>query len=386
MAVRASGTALEMTLVKSNTSMSVSYLVELRLKSGSVNADPAHQIEWRAACASGWLSLDRTNGSVHSSAPVAEILATANGRGLNDTARSGPIVTSVMFNSSTAFMASSDFIDGTNMQKIDVRLTIKAQVYLESGDVQLVSADGTPIGSGGSAEASTDLRVNVYTRDCERRPIQRPDQNIEVVLQGSSVVTQTFMMKPGSDEHLWYTVVVPASELTHTGDYTIRVTAHGGTEPHESHSEQDSVHQLKFRISDRSRFKLIFGATSAAVLGALLIALLVFVRRSREGMKDVVKSFFKMELRAAAELLIDAWDIYGARDLCLRVAAVRCTNSAGWCATVLARLQATCSRSRRCSGCEARTGFRACWCLGSFSSHWLWLLLPSRSLASSTSS
>jgi hypothetical protein len=301
MAARASSTTLEMTLFKSNTSMTISYPIELRLKSGSIDADLRHRIEWRATWPSGWLSVDRASGTVYSSAPVAEIIAIANGSGLNDTARSGPVITSITFNSSATAMTSSDFVKGTNVQTIAVRLTINANIYLEADDVQLLSTDGAPI-ERGSVEASTDLRVNVYTRDCERRPIQRPDQNIVVWLQGSSVVTQTFIMKPGSDEHLWYTVVVLASELTHTGEYIIRVTA----------QRSGSVHQLEFRINDRSRFKLIFGATSAAVLGVLLIALLVFVRRSRERVKDVVKSFFKMELRAAAELLVDAWDIYGA--------------------------------------------------------------------------
>jgi hypothetical protein len=301
MAVRAASTALEMTLLKSNTSVTVSYPIELRLKSGSIDADPKHRIEWSATWPSGWLSLDRLSGPVHSTAPVAEIIATANGSGLNDTMRSGPVFTSITFDSSAAAMTSSDFVQGTNVQTIAVRLTINANVYLEADDVQLLSADGAPI-EGGSVKASTDLRVNVYTRDCERQPIQRPDQNIVVQLQGLSVVTQTFVMRPGSDEHLWYTVVLPASELTHTGDYIIRVMA----------QRSGSVHQLEFRITDRSRFKLVFGATAAAVLGVLLIALLVFVRRSRERMKDLVKSFFKMELRAVVELLVDVWDIYGA--------------------------------------------------------------------------
>jgi hypothetical protein len=164
MAVRAASTALEMTLLKSNTSVTVSYPIELRLKSGSIDADPKHRIEWSATWPSGWLSLDRASGPVHSTAPVAEIIATANGSGLNDTMRSGPVVTNITFNSSAAAMTSSDFVQGTNVQTIAVRLTINANVYLEADDVQLLSADGAPI-EGGSVKASTDLRVNVYTRD-----------------------------------------------------------------------------------------------------------------------------------------------------------------------------------------------------------------------------
>jgi hypothetical protein len=70
-------------------------------------------------------------------------------------------------------------------------------------------------------------------------------------------------------------------------------------------------------VVNPSNKNLIFGSVAAAVLGALLIVMLILAYRNRDRMKEVVKSFLKLEIRTAAELLIDAWDIYGALLACL---------------------------------------------------------------------
>ena len=101
-----------------------------------------------------------------------------------------------------------------------------------------------------------------------------------------------------------YTATVPADWVRDPEPVQLIITS-GAT------SESKSCN-ISLTIVDPSRRDLVFGSIAAAVLGVLLIALLVFVRRSRERMKDLVKSFFKMELRAVVELLVDVWDIYGA--------------------------------------------------------------------------
>jgi hypothetical protein len=40
--------------------------------------------------------------------------------------------------------------------------------------------------------------------------------------------------------------------------------------------------------------------------------MLIAAYRNRDRMKEVVKNFLKLEIRTAAELLLDVWDIYGA--------------------------------------------------------------------------
>jgi hypothetical protein len=65
-------------------------------------------------------------------------------------------------------------------------------------------------------------------------------------------------------------------------------------------------------IVDPSRKNLIFGSIAAAVLGVLLAVMLIVACRNRDRMKEMVKNFLKLEIRTAAELLLDVWDIYGA--------------------------------------------------------------------------
>ncbi len=70
---------------------------------------------------------------------------------------------------------------------------------------------------------------------------------------------------------------------------------------------------MMLMIADPSRKNLIFGSIAAAVLGVLLAVMLFVACRNRDRMKEVVKNFLKLEIRTAAELLLDVWDIYGAR-------------------------------------------------------------------------
>ena len=106
-------------------------------------------------------------------------------------------------------------------------------------------------------------------------------------------------------------------------------------------------------IADPSKKNLIFGSIAAAVLGVLLAVMLIVACRNRDRMKEVVKNFLKLEIRTAAELLLDVWDIYGS--------PLSLFDSWTVCFTLLIgspptlggkwphRLQATRSRSPRCS-------------------------------------
>ena len=76
------------------------------------------------------------------------------------------------------------------------------------------------------------------------------------------------------------------------------------------------LHNVMLTIVDPSRTGLIFGSIAAAVLSVLLVVMLILARRNRDRMKEVVKNFLKLEIRTAAELLLDVWDIYGAPVSC----------------------------------------------------------------------
>ena len=65
-------------------------------------------------------------------------------------------------------------------------------------------------------------------------------------------------------------------------------------------------------IADPTRKNFIFGSIAAAVLGVLLVVMLIVACRNRDRMTEAVKNFLKLEIRPAAGLLLDVWDIYGA--------------------------------------------------------------------------
>ena len=69
---------------------------------------------------------------------------------------------------------------------------------------------------------------------------------------------------------------------------------------------------MMLTIADPSRKNLIFGSVAAVLLGVLLVLMLIVACRNRDRMREVVKNFLKLEIRTAAELLLDVWDIYGA--------------------------------------------------------------------------
>jgi hypothetical protein len=73
-----------------------------------------------------------------------------------------------------------------------------------------------------------------------------------------------------------------------------------------------SALRLSMTIVDPSQKDVLFGSIAAAVLGVLLVVMLILACRNRDRMKEVVKNFLKLEIRTAAELLLDVWDIYGA--------------------------------------------------------------------------
>jgi hypothetical protein len=132
---------------------------------------------------SSGLNLNIYSGFVHSGKPVAEIMVIANGTGLNDTARSGPIATSISFNSTSKRMLRSDFVDGTDVRTIKVQLTIVAVPDIQESYVIITSSSGRPVQSD-RVDAGDRLTVAVYAFDFERRPISRPDLLLSVELEG----------------------------------------------------------------------------------------------------------------------------------------------------------------------------------------------------------
>jgi hypothetical protein len=82
-------------------------------------------------------------------------------------------------------MASSDFVDGTNVRTIEVRLTIKAVPYVTDSHVVVTSsASGRIVQPGEPVEAGDRLTVAVKAVDADGLPISRRDLQLAVEVRG----------------------------------------------------------------------------------------------------------------------------------------------------------------------------------------------------------
>jgi hypothetical protein len=182
MAVRSSSETLQVTLVKTRSVTSVNATLEVRLKTGDIDAGAP--ITWTASPNStdaSWLSLSPSSGVIFSGEPVAPITVIVNGTGLNDTGTKGPIISGITITST-----SSDpvFINGMNdAQNIPVQLFIAAVPYVGASDVTLTSSSGRIVPPGEPVEAGDRLTIAVTACDAQRLPISRQDLQLTVVVK-----------------------------------------------------------------------------------------------------------------------------------------------------------------------------------------------------------
>jgi hypothetical protein len=185
-AVRASSTTLEVTLVKTNLSTTVEAQVEVRLKSGNVD-----EIHWIALLGTGsrsWLSLGSFSGNVSSAEPVATITVIANGAGLSDTAATSPMSSNItVYSKANVTLGDSHdsvFADRTEMQTIAVHLTIKAVPYIDDSHVTIAGSSGQTVQTGQPVTAGDQLTVTVNVYDTDGLPIRRSDLELTLELKG----------------------------------------------------------------------------------------------------------------------------------------------------------------------------------------------------------
>jgi hypothetical protein len=210
-------------------------------------------------------------------------------------------VTSILADGSVQFAHGSDRLD------LLVQVTVRAHAYVDETDVTILPKDDgeTVLVSGARVPAGTGLIVTVQTRDCDRLVIERSDQSLELVLTwGLGGYNSSIKLLPaGHSQPGLFKAEVPGTLLATTGSYSLRVVVL---------TEGWSGVSVSFKVVDPSRKALIFGTVAAVLLGGLLVVMLILAYRNRERMKEVVKSFLKLEFRTAAELIVDVWDFYGA--------------------------------------------------------------------------
>jgi hypothetical protein len=183
MAVRSSSETLQVTLVKTRTVTSATAQLEVRLKTGDIDA--ATPIQWTVSPSrtdAGWLSFSPSSGSVFSGEPVAPITVIVNGTGLNDTGTTGPIMSSITITSTSS---ESVFINGIDVQNIPLHLTVTAVPYVNESDVTLTSfISGRSIQPGEPVDAGEWLTITVGAFDAERGPISRDNLQLTVEIKG----------------------------------------------------------------------------------------------------------------------------------------------------------------------------------------------------------
>jgi hypothetical protein len=183
-AVRASSKSLNMTLVKTRSDTTVEAEVEVRLKTGNVD-----EIYFRALLATGsrWLSLGSSSGRLSSAGAVAPMAVMANGEGLSDTAATGPIRSSITVLSEvnvTLRLGDRVFANGTEVQTIDVYLTIIALPYINESHVAITGSSGRAVMLGESVDAGDRLMVAVKAFDTDGLSISRRDLPLTVEVRG----------------------------------------------------------------------------------------------------------------------------------------------------------------------------------------------------------
>jgi hypothetical protein len=214
MTVQASSAVLEITVIKSRNTTTRTATAELRLKSGDVKYDTnGHRIKWTADASKSWLTLHSKTGFVHSSNPVADVIVTADSAGFNDTAQSGPLTATITFRCEPEGpgMTTSDFVGGTEVRTIEVRLTITAVPYVSDSHVVITSsASGRIVQPGEPVEAGDRLTVAVKAVDADGLPISRRDLQLAVEVRGKlNRGRHSAPLEPNSAGSNVYTATIP---------------------------------------------------------------------------------------------------------------------------------------------------------------------------------
>jgi hypothetical protein len=144
---------------------------------------------------------------------VADVVVTVDSAGVNDTAQSGPLITTITFRCEAEGpgMASSDFVDGTKVRTIEVRLTIKAVPYVTDSHVVVTSsASGRIVQPGEPVEAGDRLTVAVKAVAADCLPISRRDLQLAVEVRGKVYRGRhSAPLKPSSAGSNVYTATIP---------------------------------------------------------------------------------------------------------------------------------------------------------------------------------
>jgi hypothetical protein len=320
MAVSGSSTSLSIQVRKTNITKTAYGIAEVRLTSG--NVEESAPVQWTAAVPgkdAAWLSCKLLNGTdsqlqvkgeVHGRSPASQFQVTVDASGLNDTRGAALYSSSIAIASTVTSYSAGDavtFTHGSDQLHLPVSVVVVAAAYLTEADVTIFSkANREPVSpSSSSVAVGTSLIVAVQTRDCDRLVIDRPDQQLRLVL------TSTLGGFRPRNVTLWYKecehcagvfeAELPGTALDNPGAYQLRIRS------------EDSAVTRTVTMFDPSGAQLAQGALLGSLAACILAVMLVMIYRNPKRAKQLLLSFVTNEFKMLLATISDVWDIVGMR-------------------------------------------------------------------------
>ncbi len=318
-AVSGSSTTLSIQVRKTKLMKSNYGVAEVRLTSG--NVEQSAPVHWTAAVPhrdAAWLSCKVLNstvsrmqvsGELHELSPASRFQVYVDASGLNDTRGAALYSSSIAITSTIAGYSgngSATFAQGSDQLHLPVSIAVVAAAYLTEADIMIlskakresISLSGVPIG--------TSLIVVVQTRDCDGLVIDRPDQQLKLVLisslGGFTRRNITLLYKECDQCVGLFEAELPGTAVGDPRSYQLRI-----------HSERDdSVVTLSVTAFDPSGAQIAQGAILGSLAVCVLAGMLIMIYRNPKRAKQLLLSFVTNEFKMLLATISEVWDIIGA--------------------------------------------------------------------------
>jgi hypothetical protein len=316
--VQATTTTLAMTLIKTMSVNSSVTQLQVRLKSGDVDA-----IQWSAslslsdtlperALLGSWLRLGSptgvvSTGVVSTARPVDTIAVFANAAGLNDTYTTGPLTSTITVRGTSA--SGPVFVEGGDTQTIAVQLTIRALPYISDSHVLITDSAARVVRPGGSVSAGDRLTVSVTAVDADGLPICRPDIQLAVAFRGKLNGDHRATLESDGSPNV-YTASISELWLRDPEEIEVEVS-----------SASDPPFRMTFTVVPTSSNIVLTGSVAGGIAAVLLLASLYLLYRHGTRAKAIIVSLVTGEARTAFGCFGEVFDYAGDAAMFLAITA-----------------------------------------------------------------
>jgi hypothetical protein len=313
MGVSGSSTTLSIQVRKKRKSSTAVGTAEVRLTSGDVDRDSP--VKWTAALAhhATWLSCTPLEGEVSGQSPISKLQLTVDASNLSDTRGLSSLKAEVTVASKIGSMStdgSVSFVGRTDELRLPVSVAVVAVAYLDEADVTISSkADGKPV-SRARVPIDSSLIVTVQARDCDRLVIDRPDQQVKLVLTsplgGYAPRNITLLYKECEGCVGLFEAEIPATALGDPAVYQLTIGA------------EESAVTLSITTFDSNGAQVVQGAVVGSVVACIIMGMLFTMYRNPKKARQLLLSFLNREFKMVLTTTSEVWDIVGTCTLQLR--------------------------------------------------------------------